>query len=303
MEKTFNRDNALQLRALRLINFHNFTDETIAIHGSLFLMGNNGTGKTTIIDAVQLALTGGQRLMFNAATVIGGRSESGRNLSGVLLRHNFETGKIGRAGGAVGYVALELLDPRSQNPVTIGVGAFAENLDQRPEMWGFIVDLPLGEVKLTERVTPASEEPQYRPVDRRELPSVIGKTHVYDIGRYRTQVANRFFGGRSNFERVADLLKASKSYKDLVVKARDFEGLFAALLPAPDHQVFQDIETTLQNLETIESDIKGLRKEVDLLAEAEKTVAKITAAKARVEECQYLRLQNGSVRLEAELKS
>ncbi|MBR6462938.1 hypothetical protein IKS73_07365 [bacterium] len=296
-------ENALNLRALRLINFHNFADETIKIHGSLFLMGNNGTGKTTIIDAVQLALTGGQRLMFNAATVIGGRSESGRSLSGVLLQHNFETGKVGRAGGAVGYVALELLDPKSQNPVTIGVGAFAENLDQRPEMWGFIVDAPLSDVQLTVRVNDVSEAPQYRPVDKKELPGLVGKTRVYDIGRYRTQVANRFFGGRSNFERVADLLKASKSYKDLVVKARDFEGLFAALLPAPDHQVFQDIETTLQNLETIESDIKGLKKEAELLDEANKTVAKIASSKARIEECRYLKLRNSLNNLASELKS
>ena len=303
MDRNHSLENALELRALRLINFHNFADETIKIHGSLFLMGNNGTGKTTIIDAVQLALTGGQRLMFNAATVIGGRSESGRSLSGVLLQHNFETGKVGRAGGAVGYVALELLDPRNQSPVTIGVGAFAENLDSRPEMWGFIVDSPLSEVQLTVRVNDVSEAPQYRPVDKKELPELIGKTRVYDIGRYRTQVANRFFSGRSNFERVTDLLKASKSYKDLVVKARDFEGLFAALLPAPDHQVFQDIETTLQNLETIESDIKGLRKEAELLSEANQNIAKIAASKARIEECRYLRLKNTLNNLSSELKS
>ncbi|MBR5624482.1 hypothetical protein IKW72_05715 [bacterium] len=303
MDRNYSSENALSLRALRLINFHNFADETIRIHGSLFLMGNNGTGKTTIIDAVQLALTGGQRLMFNAATVIGGRAESGRNLSGVLLQHNFETGKVGRAGGAVGYVALELLDPKTSSPVTIGVGAFAENLDQRPEMWGFIVDAPLSEVQLTVRVNDVSEAPQYRPVDKKELPGLVGKTRVYDIGRYRTQIANRFFGGRSNFERVADLLKASKSYKDLVVKARDFEGLFAALLPAPDHQVFQDIETTLQNLETIESDIKGLKREAELLDEANQTVDKIASSKARIEECRYLRLVNSLNFLSSELKS
>ena len=91
-------------------------------------------------------------------------------------------------------------------------------------------------------VPTSGENSGQRPVDKRELMEIVGRPHVYDIGRYRTQVANSFYGGRSNFERVADLLKASKSYKDLVVKARDFEGLLAFLLPAPDHEVFQDIE-------------------------------------------------------------
>ena len=120
---------------------------------------------------------------------------------------------------------------------------------------------------------------------------IVGRPHVYDIGRYRTQVANRFYGGRSNFERVADLLKASKSYKDLVVKARDFEGLFAFLLPAPDHEVFQDIESTLQSLDKIELDLKGLRQEKDLLNEALLVLSRIRNAREGIERCKYLQLR------------
>jgi len=286
-DKILEHFSGYHLRLLRLINFHNFVDETLAIQGSLFLIGNNGTGKTTIVDAIQLVLTGGQQLMYNAATVVGARSESGRTLSGVILRHDFETGKVGRENGAIGYVALELHHVKTQQTLTLGVGAFVQSLDQRPELWGFVVEEPLADIPLTVRAA-GDGAPRHRPVDKRELIELVGKTHVYDIGRYRTQIANRLFGGRDNFERFADLLKASKSYKELVVKARDFEGLFALLLPAPDHQVFQDIESTLQSLERVEVDLKALRLERDLLEEALSVLDRIAGAREAIERYKYL---------------
>jgi len=147
-----------EMRELRLVNFHNFTDETINIKGSLFLIGNNGTGKTTIIDALHLILTGGQQLTYNAATIFGPRSEAGRTLAGVILRHDFESGKIVRESGAVGYAALELRHPKTKHVLTIGIGAFVQSLDQRPETWGFIVEEPLKNIPLTIRANSEDEE-------------------------------------------------------------------------------------------------------------------------------------------------
>jgi len=290
-----------EMRELRLVNFHNFTDETINIKGSLFLIGNNGTGKTTIIDALHLILTGGQQLTYNAATIFGPRSEAGRTLAGVILRHDFESGKIVRESGAVGYAALELRHPKTKHVLTIGIGAFVQSLDQRPETWGFIVEEPLKNIPLTIRANSEDEEEAlYRPVDKRELIELIGKPHVYDIGRYRNQIANRLFGGRENFERVADLLKASKSYKELVVKARNFEGLFAFLLPAPDHKVFQDIESTLHNLDTIEADLKALKQEKDLLEEALQVVQRIAKAREAIERYKFLQARSSYENIDKE---
>jgi uncharacterized protein YPO0396 len=53
---------------VRLVNWHYFADETIEIGRSTLLAGDNGSGKSTIIDAVQYALVAQiQRIRFNAA--------------------------------------------------------------------------------------------------------------------------------------------------------------------------------------------------------------------------------------------
>ena len=76
------------VRRIRLVNFHNFVDETIEVRdgGHLFLLGDNGAGKTTVLEALQYALSGGVGLELNAAARVGGRRAEGRSLQGIVLR-------------------------------------------------------------------------------------------------------------------------------------------------------------------------------------------------------------------------
>lgn len=74
------------IRGLRLVGFHNFEDETISITGDLFVLGVNESGKTTVLDAIQLALNGGQDFEWNAAARLDGSRRDGRSLQGVILR-------------------------------------------------------------------------------------------------------------------------------------------------------------------------------------------------------------------------
>ena len=60
---------------IRLLNFHNFVDETITIpdNGHLFLLGDNGCGKTTVLDAIHYVLTAGRSMEWNSAARVTGR--------------------------------------------------------------------------------------------------------------------------------------------------------------------------------------------------------------------------------------
>ena len=44
-----------KLTKIKLINWHYFQNETINVDGSFLLSGENASGKSTILDAIQLA--------------------------------------------------------------------------------------------------------------------------------------------------------------------------------------------------------------------------------------------------------
>ena len=83
-----------KITKLRLVNFHNVGTTTLEIRsgGHLFLLGDNGSGKTTVLDAIHFVLSGGRSMEFNsAARVVGAKTTSGRNVQGVVMRYNIET--------------------------------------------------------------------------------------------------------------------------------------------------------------------------------------------------------------------
>ena len=68
----------ISLQKIRLINWHNFIDETIHIDEKTLLVGDNASGKSTLIDAVQYALSPNLRkAKFNSAA---GDKRGGRDL-------------------------------------------------------------------------------------------------------------------------------------------------------------------------------------------------------------------------------
>ena len=80
-----------RITAVRVVEFHNLGTTTIEIPegGHLFLLGDNGSGKTTILDAIHLVLTAGREMEFNsAARVAGAKDSGGRTIQGIVLRYN-----------------------------------------------------------------------------------------------------------------------------------------------------------------------------------------------------------------------
>jgi len=93
-----------QLTRIRLINWHLFENSTITCHGTTYFIGTNGTGKSTILDAMQFALVGGQRdVRFNQAAMSGSRRTLTSYVRGEL---GTEANRFLR-GDATGVVALE----------------------------------------------------------------------------------------------------------------------------------------------------------------------------------------------------
>ena len=96
------------LTRIRLINWHLFADTTITCQGTTYFIGVNGAGKSTILDAVQFALVGGQRdVKFNQAALAGGK----RSLAAYVRGELGTEGQRFLRGDATGVVALEFRNP------------------------------------------------------------------------------------------------------------------------------------------------------------------------------------------------
>ena len=96
------------LTRIRLLNWHLFENTTVNCQGTTYFIGINGAGKSTVLDAVQFALVGGQRdVRFNQAALSGGKRTLASYVRGEL---GTEAQRYLR-GDATGVVALEFKNP------------------------------------------------------------------------------------------------------------------------------------------------------------------------------------------------
>ena len=112
----------LNLNKLRLINWHLFSNETENIDNVTFLTGANGTGKSTIIDAIQIVLLGDTTSRnFNKAA----NDKSARTLISYLKGDTGESvnGEVSylRPGRFSSYIVLQFYDDVKKSCFTLGV--------------------------------------------------------------------------------------------------------------------------------------------------------------------------------------
>src|SRR5690349_21536284 len=93
----------LSLTRIFLHNWHRFDHCVIDVKDSLYLAGHNGSGKSSLLDAIQLVLVANlKRIRFNSSA----QDASDRDVD------TYVRGKLGedrwlRPGRTVAYVALE----------------------------------------------------------------------------------------------------------------------------------------------------------------------------------------------------
>lgn len=189
-------DTVYPIKRIRLINFHNFVDETIELEdgGHLFLLGDNGCGKTTILDAVHYVLTAEKGMEWNSAARLSGAKRDGRRIQGIVLRYNLDTG-IMNTEGAITYVALEIIG-RHGKLLSIGMGLSATALDEKIRFWGVIKECPLEDLPFTTK-----ENEQIRPSSLKEFRQRLDTSHGFYTNKtaYRKDLGDRLFGGEENY--------------------------------------------------------------------------------------------------------
>lgn len=102
---------------MKLINWHYITDSTIDFNGSSLITGDNGSGKSTILDALQYVLTGGKSRFNNAA-----HDKANRDLIGyVRCKTGKDSKQYERTGDVTAHVAIEFFEEKKKKSFILGV--------------------------------------------------------------------------------------------------------------------------------------------------------------------------------------
>ena len=254
---------------IRLVNFHNVGTTILDLPngGHLFMLGDNGSGKTTVLDAVHFVLDPGRSMEFNsAARVVGAKNAGGRTIQGIIMRFNIETNGPMNPNGGITYAALEIRG-RNGKPVSIAVGVSTRSMEERYESWGIISDGPVASLPLC-----VHEGNRTRPATRSEVKAAMkGKGYYHSISRYTDELATRFFGNRETYQDVCRLLSTGKAYREIAARAGDYDKLFRELLQEPQKEVFEDLirglktlEESRQALDALQARVEYVQKLVDL---------------------------------------
>ena len=152
-----NQQNTMRmLTRIRLINWHYFSNETISVKGSFLLSGDNSSGKSTIMDAIQMVLTTSVRNFNQAAN-----DKSKRNLKGYVRGKTGIEGqsyRIAANKSTISYVALEFYEQSKNRYFVLGAKMDSPNEDAEVRKRWFCEEGSLDDLTFIEDGKPATDE-------------------------------------------------------------------------------------------------------------------------------------------------
>lgn len=251
------------LTRVRLINWHLFSNEDFDIRNITFLTGANGTGKSTIIDAIQIVLladTTGRN--FNKAA----NDKTGRTLRGYL---RCETGQTAegqiiclRPGRFTSYIALQFHDDRNDDVFTLGI-VFDAYEDDSEEHHFFYFDGAFPENDFT---TKGTSEDNVRPLTYKEFSDYLSKNmekskyRFFDSNTSYHEFLKQIFGNLP--EKYFTLFKKAVSFSPIT----NISNFITEYVCDIDYRI--DISAMQNNIEQyklLEVEAKNIQGKIDEL--------------------------------------
>ncbi len=259
------------VRRIRLINWHGHENATMDVFGDMLaVIGENGSGKSLILDAIDWALFPTSGKVFNAAAREGGRI-SRRTLSNTILffdPHGVDRPDRGwRRQRTVGYCAVEV-EHEGEGRWVYGAGAVATPQSAHP----FYYALPaaLEQVTFLE-VTPQGQTPlQMQDFRARNEPLVPPNTggavfNATQLEDYNRLVARRLLNiegadWQRRYEALYDVLHRMLGLKVDDALVADPSGVVREFLPVVDRPHLERLVEGLEGIQRIHRDIDEYTK-------------------------------------------
>lgn len=275
-----------KLTRLRLINWHLFANETVPIDEITFLTGANGTGKSTIIDAMQIVLLGDTTgRNFNKAA----NDRTGRTLKGYLRGETGEkedgTVLYLRSQRFTSYIALEFFDDVAASPFTLGI-VFDTFADGSEEHHFFCLNSGFPEhnftnVGLLENVTRALTYEEFSLWCRQAMES--GDYTFFDSNLAYQQFIKVKFGNLP--DKYFSLFKKAVSFSPIT----NISSFITEFVCDLDYNI--DIEPMQKNIEQykiLELEAKKLKVKLEALSEIREDYEKFQKVKSDLRLSEYL---------------
>lgn len=156
MQTPMNRKSATRLL---LVQWSKFQNVSVKLEGSTLFTGINGSGKSTILDAVTYLITGNTQ--FNKAA-----KDRDRTVLGYVRGDTKSNGaaRYLRSGEVISYIAMEFDDPVAGAPLVVGVCIESPNETAKPaSSWFVLPRTTMDQINFTRRegntlwITPKNE--------------------------------------------------------------------------------------------------------------------------------------------------
>jgi len=251
----------ITLERIRLVNWHNFEDEVIEIGNRCLLAGDNGSGKSTVIDAIQYVMAANLRMArFNSAA--DERRGGGRDLMGYVRCKLGSESTEYRRGDTIAHVMLEWRIGNGGFACGVCIEAYRDN-HYTEHFW--IGDIGIGDsVDFIRAINVRNEKNE--PLLFRHFRNILAEKKLYDYPtkqQYVKDLTNKLgvFKRQPEVNPYLDALTRSIGFKPL-----DSIDQFVCDFILEDNPVsIQDMKQNLENYKEADRQAKGAIAKIGVL--------------------------------------
>lgn len=239
------------LTKVKLINWHTFSNTEFEIYKNALITGENGTGKSTILDAIQYVLTVGKCKFNKAASDIGNRTLE----SYIRCKTGIEGHEYVRNGDVTTYIVLEFFDEKTKDYQIIGTVIDLPSGGRHNREFFQILDSQINDVTFIE---------ERKVLTKKEFKNTLNTHNQQGFFKDTIKEGERLFG---------NALGVKLKYFDLVTRALAFKAIdnvyqfIVDFLLKEDFVDIQNLRDSIKHYKVLEEKLKMSKKECDTLEE------------------------------------